>query len=245
MANKLTKKAAEELDKLVHNLKSKEPEERSIAIKRLIDFERSGRVPLESLLQISKEGTPAQVMYAISALGRNSQPAAVNRLMEMLEKNKREHPLLLETIVDALGKAKNKQATEPLLKLLGLRLGATGKLLSKMKKTSAKTKSSKEDSNQETIRNFVKLPVIRALKNIGDDRVAPLVGYLLEDKDVLVRWHTLEVISLASDFSHLEKIKDMEKNDESHLVKEKASIVLEIINRYLSKQQSDENAVVN
>ena len=245
MANKLSKQTADELQRLMESMKSQNSDERINANKRLIDHERAGRIPLEVLLQISKEGSSAQVMYAISALGRNKQPKAVDRLMEMLEQNKRKHPLLLQSIVDALGDAKDKRATERLLKLLDLRLGKTGKLLNKMKKSTGKKNDSQEQSDKDAIHNFIKLPVVRALEHIADDRAAPVLGSLLEDEDTLVRWHTLEVISVTSNLDHIAKLKDMQKNDESPLVQEKASIVMEHLNRVLSKNNAPEDTLMN
>jgi HEAT repeat protein len=225
MTLKLPRHVIDELDGLVEELSRNDPQRRESALVKLTDNERSGRVPLPVLLEMAGDERPTLSMYAISALGRNGGPAAVNKLLELLEAKREGNALLVETIVDALGECGSATAAPALLGLLGMRTGWTNKLFNR--------KARREEPVAEAelrLREYLTLPVIRALARIADPKTAALLGDYLAHPDPLVRWHAIQNLrqSKLTDFN--DRLKRIAEQDQSALVRELASIALEQLN---------------
>ena len=222
MAIKLPRVTIDELDRLIAQLTNKDSNKRESAMIRLTDFERSGKIPLEVLLDMCEAEQPSVSMYAITALGRNGEPAAVKKLLLLLDKNRNSNPIILDTIIDALGQAKNPSASAALLNLLGVKTGWVGKLFK-----SRKGESEKEDEGDKRLKEYLTLPVIRALEQIEDPKVAELMGDFLSNPDHLVRWHAVQNVLKCTNRDFDDKLKEMAKEDENPLVREIADIALE------------------
>jgi len=158
-------------------------------------------------------------MYAISALGRNGQPEAVDQLIKLFGKNRESHPLFLETIIDALGDTKSSKASGPLLEMLGIKTGLVERLLGRRSK-----KEDEDGSLAKQAREHFALPVIRALENIQDPKAAEKLGEFLDHPDYLVRCHTIQNIQNCGLTGFIAKLKEMSKKDEHKLVRESADI---------------------
>lgn len=222
MAMKMPRATIEELEGLVEQLNKPDPQVRDTALLRLEDHERSGRVPLASLLEFCDSDNLTLSMYAISALGRNAQPAAVKKLGELAERHRGSNPLFLETIIDALGETRSPTAAAPLLALLGIRKGWKGKLLGRRK-----PKPEEEDTEGDRLREQIALPVVRALEKIESREAAELLGDFLEHPDPLVRWHTLQNLIRCNVNRYNARIKQMASEDAHDLVREAAEIALD------------------
>lgn len=222
MAIKMPRVTIEELDGLIEQLSKNDVVKRDSAMVRLGDYERSGKIPLAVLLDLSEEEHPPVSMYAISALGRNGEPAAVKKLLELLDKHRKSNPIFFETIIDALGQARSSSASGVLLSLLGIQTGWKGKLFK-----SRKGDSEKEDEGEKRRKDQLALPVIRALEQIEDAKAAELLGDFLSHSDSLVRWHTVQNVMRCGVRDFDGKLKEMAKQDESPLVREIADIALE------------------
>lgn len=219
MTIKLTRTTIEELEGLVDQLTKEDPQKRSKAMVRLTDYESTGKIPLEVLINLSQNDHPPLSMYAISALGRNGQPEAVENLIKLFYKHRRSHLLFLETIIDALGETKSSKASGPLLELLGFKTGLVKRLLG--------GRSKKEDEEgseaRKTKENFI-LPVLRALEKIQDPKASEKLGEFLDHPDYLVRCHTIQNIQNCRLTGFIGKLKEMSKKDEHELVRESADI---------------------
>ena len=221
MTIKLPRATIQELEGMVEQLTKNDPKKREAAMIRLTDYERSGKIPVEVLIDISEAEHPPLSMYAISALGRNGGDAAVKQLIKLLGKNREGHLLFLETIVDAMGESKNHKAGSPLLEILGLREGLVNRLLGRRGK---KENGEDEDPKQAHLREQMTLPVVRALEKIADPKAAEKLGGFLDHADPIIRWHIIQNILNCELTGFKQRLKEMAKNDASELVREAADI---------------------
>ncbi|HKI98371.1 MAG TPA: HEAT repeat domain-containing protein [bacterium] len=221
MAMKLPRVTIEELDSLVDQLNKPDVQLRDAAMARLADYERAGRVPLEALLEFSESENASLSMYAISALGRNGEPAAVKKLIDLAERHRTGNSIFLEQIIDALGETRNTGASSVLLSLLGIRGGWSGKLFGR--------KGRKEDEAPEVvrIREAVTLAVLRALEKIEDPKAAELLGEYLEHPEPLVRWHAVQNLVHCNVAKFNDRLREMAAGDKSELVREAASLAVD------------------
>lgn len=220
MAMKLPRVTIEELDGLVAQLNKPEAHLRDAAMTRLADHERNGRLPLAALLEFCEVENPALSMYAISALGRNGQPAAVKKLIDLMERHRAGNLLFLEQIIDALGETRSLQAAPPLAALLGIRGGWSGKLFGRRRKE-------EDEAAQERLRDQLALPVLRALERVADPRTAPLLGDYLTHAEPLVRWHAIRIMAATNTTAFNDRLRDLAANDPQELVREAAALALE------------------
>lgn len=219
MTIKLPRTTIEELEGLVDQLAKEDPQKRAKAMVRLTDYERTGKIPLEVLIDLSQNDHPSLSMYAISALGRNRQPEAVDHLIKLFVKHKRSHVLFLETIIDALGETKSSKASGPLLEILGIKTGLVKRLLGRRSK-----KEDEEDSEASKAKEHFALPALRALEKIQDPKASEKLGEFLDHPDYLVRCNTIQNIQNCRLTGFIEKLKEMSKKDEHELVRESADI---------------------
>ena len=68
MTIKLPRTTIEELEGLVNELTKEDAQKRDKAMIRLTDYERSGKIPVEVLIDLSQNDHPPLSMYAITAL---------------------------------------------------------------------------------------------------------------------------------------------------------------------------------
>ena len=222
MAVNLPRGIAEELDTLVEQLGKPDAKLREKATVRLLEHERAGRVPLAALLEFSESDNPSLSMYAISALGRNGEPKAVTRLVEMVERNRDGNALYLEQIIDALGDTHSTDAAGVLLGLLGIRTGWGSKLFGR------RGRKEEDEAAQARFRERVTLPVLRALEKIADPKAAQALGAgYLSHQDPLVRWHAVQILLHCNLGDHNAKLREMAEQDADDLVREAASIAIE------------------
>ena len=223
MAAKLPKRLLEELDRLMDKLAKGDAGARQDAMARLQHYETSGKIPLESLLEMADESNMTMSMYGIAALGRNGSSQAAQKLSKMVAEHREGNVVYLETLVDALGATGQKSAAPVLLELVGINITRTGKLLqwlgcSKNKK--------QEDEAYMRLQEFLTLPVVRAVENLLDPMAASALNGFLDHTDPLVRWHTIQALlkSRVSEFN--EKLQELSKSDPNGMVKEAAEIAL-------------------
>lgn len=221
MAMKLPRATIEELDGLVEQLGKPDAALRDEALKRLNDYERTGRIPLEVLLEFCESENPSLSMYAISALGRNGEVGAVKKLIELAERHRAGNLMFLEHIVDALGDTRNAGAAPVLLSLLGLRMGRVGKLFGR------RGRKAEPDEPSEGIPEQLALPVLRALERVAEPKAARLLGDYLEHPDPLVRWHVIQNLVRCNVPDFMEQLKRMASEDSSDLVREAAELATE------------------
>ncbi len=225
MSQKLPKELIKELDDLSVQLTKGTPEERDIAMSRLGEYEKSGTISIQVLMDMAEHKDPSLRMYAIMALGRNGSAAAVRKLLQMAQALDTANVLLLETVVDALGETGERDAIPQLLGLLGIQTkGWTSRLLGRLGK-----KKDEPTAEQLRRRDHLTLPVIRALEKIPDPQVAELVGDFLEHQDPFVRWHTIQILVKANFGGHHDTLKRMATADQNDLVREMAEIALQKI----------------
>jgi len=221
MTVKLPRATIEELESLVEQLTRTEVTKRDLAMTRLADYERSGKVPIEVLLELADVESPNMTMYAISALGRNGDTKAVTKLAEMLERRRHENILILESLIDALGETANPAASKPLLELIGIRAGWKGKLFGR------KGGKPEDEEAEARFKDRIALPVVRALEKIADPKAAELLGDFLSHADHLVRWHAIRTMVRCDVPLFNDKLKEMSKKDDHELVREVAEMALE------------------
>ena len=219
MTLKLPRTTIKELEDLVDQLTKDDPRKRDKAMIRLTDFERSGKIPLEVLIEMSQNDHPPLSMYAISALGRNGQTEAVDILIKLFGKHRQSHVLFLETIIDALGETKSPKASAPLLELLGIKTGLVKRLLGRRSK-----KGDEEGSQAKQAKEHFALPVLRALEKIQDPKAAEKLGEFLDHPDYLVRCHAIQNIQNCRLTGFAAKLKEMSGKDQHELVRESADI---------------------
>ena len=219
MTIKLPRTTIEELEGLVNELTKEDAQKRDKAMIRLTDYERSGKIPVEVLIDLSQNDHPPLSMYAITALGRNGQPEAVDHLIKLFGKHRQSHVLFLETIIDALGETKSSKASGPLLGLLGIKTSLVGRLLGRRSK-----KEDEEGSQTKQAREHFALPVIRALEHIQDPKASEKLGDFLDHPDYLVRCHTIQNIQNCRLTGFIAKLKEMSEKDGHELVRESADI---------------------
>lgn len=224
MAQKVTREIIEELDILVSKLMTEDTEEREKILSKLNRYERSGILPLKVMLELANEESPSISMFAISALGREGSNQSVAKLVELLDKNREENPLFVDTLIDALGDSKNQKAAAPLLSILGIRKSLISKLLKKTGKKQA------ENNGKAELKQFYVLPVIRALEKIEDPAAAELLVPFLDHEDALVRWHTIQNIAKCGLKGQIQKLEEIRAKDDNEVVREIADIALEKLN---------------
>ena len=234
MTEKLPRKLIYELDSMAAKLITAEPEERARLLTHLIRQEESGNVPLSALVAMTEGELNAVSLYAVGALGRNGQPQAVTHLVRLLQSHQEESPMLLESIVDALGETGDSTASPVLLELLGLQasldsllkraqawLGQFSALAPLFKRALEQEK--KRRSNRE----MLLLPVIRALGKIKDPQASAKLAPYLEHSDALVRWHTIQNLMHSGHKEFREPLRQLAQHDESDLVREMAAIAVD------------------
>jgi HEAT repeat protein len=221
MAIKLPKELIEELDKLFDDLTKPDPELRRIAMTRLTNYEQAGKLPLEAMIDLADAPHPAVSMYAIGALGRSRRPEAVQKLMALAELHRAGNFLFLETIIDALGDAGSKEATEKLLEFLGIKLGWRNKLLGKLS-----FKKEEVTPEEERQRAQLTLPIVRALEKIQDAKAAEALWVCVDSEDPLVRWHAIQAVMKCELTEFNSKLKSLAQHDTSEIVREMADIAL-------------------
>jgi HEAT repeat protein len=221
MATKLPRATIEELDALVEQLAKPDARLREEAMARLTDHERAGRLPLAALLEFSESDNPTLSMYAISALGRNAESAAVRKLADLADRHRDANELFLEQIVDALGETRSAGAVATLLSLLGIRTGLSSKLFGR------RARKEGEEAPEERGRSHVTLPVLRALEKIESRKAAQLLGEYLAHPEPLVRWHAIQNMVRCGVADFNERLREMAGADENELVREAASIAIE------------------
>lgn len=223
MALKLTKRLMTELDSLMEKLAKGDPDDRREAITRLQSYEQSGKIPLESLLEMADEKNMTMSMYGITALGRNGSSQAVQKLCGLLEKNREGNVVFLESLVDALGATGHKNAGPVLLELVGINVTRKGKLL----KWLGRNKNKNEDDEAQTrLQEYLALPVARAVENLLDPMAASALSTFLDHTDPLVRWHAIQALlkTKVPDFNG--KLQELSEKDPNSMVKEAAEIAL-------------------
>jgi len=223
MSQALPERVLAELDQLFDNLTRQEEPIRNRAMSRLMEYEKSGSIPLEALIDMTREKNPVVSMYAIGALGRNGSPQAVSRLLEMANKAMSENPLVLETLIEAMGAAKAKETVPFLLEMLGVKTGLK-KLLGKI------TPKKETDPEKAGLRDFLLLPIVKVLDEIGDPRAPQALEFLLEHEDHLVRWHMVRMVMNAQMAEVSTKIHFMAEHDANELVREMAQLALAKLN---------------
>jgi HEAT repeat protein len=221
MAAKMPRVTIEELDGLVEQLGKNEAKLREAALVRLTDFERTGRMPLQTLLDLSQSDHPSLSMYAITALGRNGEPGAVRRLIELAERHRAGNVLFLEQIIDALGETRSPAACGVLLGLLGIRSGWSGKLFA------WRGRKEGDDAEANPHRAQITLPVLRALAKIADPKAAALLEDYLSHPDPLVRWHAIQNLLAGNVKDRVARLREMAAQDANDLVREAAAIAVE------------------
>jgi HEAT repeat protein len=225
MSQKLPKELIKELDELSVQLTKGTPEERDVAMSRLGEYEKSGTISIDVLMDMAGHVDPSLRMYAIMALGRNGSARAVRKLQEMAQELDTGNVLLLETVVDALGQTGDKEVIPLLLSLLGIQTkGWTSRLLGRLGKR-------KDEPSREQLRrrDHLTLPVIRALEKIPDAQAAELLGEYLEHDDPFVRWHTIQILVKTNFGGYNDSLKRMAESDQNNLVREMAEIALQKI----------------
>jgi HEAT repeat protein len=225
MALKLPKKLITELDRLMDQLATGDPDDRQEAIVRLQSYEKSGKIPLESLLEMADEPNMTMALYGIMALGRNGSSQAVQKLCGVLDKNREGNVVFLETLVDALGATGHKNAGPVLLELVGIDITRKGRLLKWLGRNKNKNKN-EEDEAQTRLQEYLTLPVARAVENLLDPMAASALSTFLDHSDPLVRWHTIQALlkTKVSDFN--DKLQELSTTDPNSMVKEAAEIAL-------------------
>ena len=145
----------------------------------------------------------------------------MKQLLALAARHREGNPLLLETVVDALGEAGSEAATPVLLGLIGAGGSWKNRLMGKF--------SRRKDSagpEEERFRAFMLLAVMRAIEKIADPKAAEAIGDMLEHEDPLVRCHVIRTFmnsGLASRSEALQKLADSDPND---IVKELAGIAV-------------------
>lgn len=223
MAAKLPRRLLEELDQLMEKLAKGDAGARQDAMARLQSYENSGKIPLETLMEMAGESNMTMSMYGIMALGRNGSSQAGQKLCKMVEEHRDGNVVFLETLVDALGAAGQKSAVPVLLELVGIDISRKGKLLKWLGR--GKNKNDDEEGHKR-LREYLTLPVVRAVENLLDPIAASALHEFLDHNDPLVRWHTIQAMlkSRVSDFN--DKLQELALNDPNDMVKEAAEIAL-------------------
>lgn len=223
MAAKLPRRLLEELDQLMEKLSKGDSGDRQEAMARLQNHEQSGKIPLESLMEMADEANMTMSMYGITALGRNGSPQAVQKLSKKVAQHRDGNVVYLETLVDALGATGQKSAAPVLLELVGIKITRAGKLL---KWLGRKKNKNDENNGERRLQEYLALPVARAVENLLDPMAASAMSVFLDHSDPLVRWHTIQALlkSRVSDFN--EKLQELSRDDPNSMVQEAAEIAL-------------------
>lgn len=218
---KLPKALIDELDGLMKQLRHGNAEERGVAMSRITAYEQAGKISLPLLIEMADESDPTTSMYAIMALGRNGRPQAVKKLAAIASALREGNPLLLETVVDALGETRSKDAVPALLELLGVGGNWTSRLFGRLSR-----KNEEQQAKLERLRQQMTLPAARALEKIGDPRSVEAAAFLLDHEDPLVRCHAIRAAINAGFTRRLDRIKQMAESDGNETVRELAQIAL-------------------
>jgi HEAT repeat protein len=221
MPVRLPEELLKELDHMMDRLNKGDVDERQFINTRLIDYEKSGKIPLDALLEMADEGNPTMSMYAVGALGRSRHPAAVQKLLELAGQYRTRHPMFTETVVDALGEAGDKAATMLLMDFLGVKSGWKNKLLGKL------ARKDEPSEEEQGFRKYIVLPAIRALAKLADPRAEPVFVACLEHDEPLVRWHAIQGIVACGLTGFIPQLQKIGEQDANELVREKARIAEE------------------
>lgn len=221
MSTKLPKALIKELDELMRQLLRGNADERGTAMTRLLAFEQAGKISLGLLTEMAENSNPTAAMYAIGALGRNGHSDAVKQLLALASRHREGNPLLLETVVDALGEAGSKAATPVLLGLIGTGGSWKNRLMGKISR-----RKESSGANEERFRAYMLLPVMRAIEKIGDPKAAEAIGDFLEHKDPLVRCHAIRTFMNSGVASRSQTLQKLADSDPIDIVKELAAIAL-------------------
>ena len=191
---------------------------------RLVSFEKSGKIPVEALLELAEDQNASMSMYGIMALGRNKSVAAATKLAEMAKKHRKGNRILLETIIDALGETGQRAAAGTLFDLIGIRFGWWDRFTARLK---GKGLSNEKEENKR--RDNLILPVARAMEKLEDPRAAEAMAPFLDHQDPLVRWHVIQTLqrSRVSDFN--DQLRAVASSDESDMVREAAGIADQVV----------------
>jgi HEAT repeat protein len=222
MQERMSEDVIKELDQMMDRLNKGDVEERQLILTRLIDFEKSGQIPVSALLQMADEANPTMAMYAVGALGRSKHPAGVTKLIALAEEYRTRHPMFTETVVDALGETGDKAATLLLMDFLGIKSGWKSKLLGKFA-----LKKEEPTPEEQAFRNYIVLPTIRALAKLSDPRAADAFSALLNHADNLVRWHAIQGIVACGLTDYVPQLAQIGQKDPNALVREAALIAVE------------------
>jgi len=237
MTLKLPKEILKELDDQVLLLSKGNTDDRARALGRLESFEKSGKIPLSALIELSEDDNVNLAMYGIGALGRNQSKDAVKKLVDLFEKYREGDPLFLETIVDAMGATAHKDVLPCLLNMLGVESGWKKKLTGWL--GNRKKKTSEVDPFELKRREFLALPVMRALEKIPDASAAKAIGGFLGHADSLVRWHTIRVMQYSRVEDFKEEMTKLAETDPIETVREAAEIALEELSSPLPENMNN------
>jgi HEAT repeat protein len=222
MLARLPEELIKELDHMMERLNKGDVDERQFINTRLLDYEKSGKIPLEALLEMADEGNPTMSMYAVGALGRSKHPAAVQKLLALAEDYRTRHPMFTETVVDALGETGDKAATMLLMDFLGVKSGWKNKLRGKFS-----LKKEEPTEEEKAFRTYIVLPAIRALAKLADPRAAEAFAACLEHDEALVRWHAIQGIVACGLTDFIPRLQQIGEKDGNDLVRERAQIAVE------------------
>lgn len=222
MPVRLPEELIKELDHMMDRLNKGDVDERQFINSRLIDYEKSGKIPLDALLEMADEANPTMSMYAVGALGRSRHPAAVQKLLDLAGDYRTRHPMFTETVVDALGETGDKAATMLLMDFLGVKSGWKNKLLGKLS-----LKKEEPTEEEKGFRTYIVLPAMRALAKLADPRAAEAFTAYLEHEDPLVRWHAIQGIVACGLTDLIPRLQQIGEKDANELVREKARIAVE------------------
>lgn len=222
MPEQMSEDLIKELDHMMERLSKGDVDERQNIITRLIDYEKAGKLPLSALLDMADEANPTMAMYAVGALGRSKQPAAVQKLIALAEDYRTRHPMFTETVVDALGETGDKAGTQLLMHFLGVKSGWKSKLLGKLA-----LKKDETSEEEKGFRTYIVLPAIRALAKLGDPRAAQAFSQFLDHEEPLVRWHAIQGIVGCGLTEFIPKLAHKGEADPNDLVREAAQIAVE------------------
>lgn len=222
MTVKLHRDLIAEIERLMEDLAKGNQDDRKKALFKIEGHEKTGKIPVEALIDLCDQGNHNMFNYAVGALGRNGSPPAVKKLLALLKKHETSNVMVLELIVEALGKTAVPQAGDPLLELIGAKFSLRSKILGFFRR-----KDPENSANQKKMQNFLILPVLRALEVLASPKTAEKAGVFLSHPDGLVRWHTIQILRFAKVRDFNPQLKVMSEKDPVEVVREGASIAFE------------------
>jgi len=223
MTVKLPKEVLKELDDLVLLLAKGAAEDRSKAMSRLVSYEQSGKIPFSAMLELASEENINLAMYGIGALGRSKSREGAKKLVELFGKLKDGDPLFLEVLVDAMGESGRVEVLPSLLSLLGFE--SSWKM--KLPKWMPGARKPEDDPFARKRMEFLLLPVMRAIENIPDAKMAHGLTGFLEHQDSLVRWHAVRIMEKNGITDSKPQLLAIAENDPVETVREAARLALD------------------